>query len=141
MNTSALDHAIRIVFTLRCNVYSMKLYVLDSPAYYLTLDDREYAINCEAEMITLDASLFATISSGSTIPINKLLDVANAVRKLPHVIIETQEYQVIAYLDDSTTVKSTYDENSYPIWVREEAGRVVKTSHNVKDLIWPPTSN
>lgn len=141
MNTSALHQAARIVSTLRHSVKSVKLYVLDCPAYYLTLDDREYAINCEAETITLDASLFATISSGSTIPINKFLDVVNAVSELPHVIIETQEYQVIAYLDDSTIVKSTYDENSYPIWTREEAGRVVKISYNVKDLIWLPTSN
>lgn len=142
MNTSALHQAARIVSTLRHNVQSVKLYVLDCPAYYLTLDDREYAINCEAETITLDASLFQTINENVAFPINKFLDVANAVSELPHIIIETtQDYQVVAYLDDSTVVKTYYDENSFPIWVREEAGRVVKASSNVRDLLWLQTSN
>ena len=141
MNQSALHQAARIVSTLRRNVKSVKLYVLDCPAYYLTLDDREYAINCEAETITLDASLFQTINENVAFPINKFLDVVNAVSSLPHIIIEAENHHVIAYLDDSTVVKTDYDENSFSIWVREEAGRVVKTSSNVRDLLWLQTSN
>lgn len=141
MNQSALHQAARIVSTLRRNVKSVKLYVLDCPAYYLTLDDREYAINCEAKTITLDASLFQTINENVAFLINKFLDVVNAVSRLPHIIVEAENHQVIVYLDDNTVVKTDYDENSFPIWVREEAGRVVKASSNVRDLLWLQTSN